>query len=133
MPTLLVVDDHLGMRALLHDLVQAAFPKAQVLSASNGEEALALTLARRPVLVVMDVVLPHMNGIEATRRIKQHSPATTVVILSLYEAPEYRADALAAGASAYLFKRQMHLELIPTLKKFLAQTTLAPEAKPAPH
>lgn len=121
--TLLIVDDHRGRRTQLFDLVRTTFPQACVLSASNGEEALTLTVLRRPTLVVMDMALPQMNGLQTTYRIKQNVPETIVVILSLCEAPEHQADATAAGASAYVCQHNLHLELIPTLQKLLPPVT----------
>ena len=63
-----------------------------------------------------------MRGIEATRRIKATCPAMHIVILTVHESAAYRVDAEAAGASAYVSKRNMHRELVPTLAALLAET-----------
>jgi DNA-binding NarL/FixJ family response regulator len=80
-----------------------------------------LVRSQAPDIVLMDIGLPGMNGIEATRRIKAIAPQVRVVILSILEDPEYQADAAAAGASAYVPKRKMHTELIPILTGLLSK------------
>lgn len=122
-PTIMIVEDHDAVRAALCDWLGAAFPNCIVIEAKSGEEAVDLALAQPPDVVLMDISLPGMNGIGATRRIKAAVPQTQVVMLTIHEAPEYQADAMAAGASAYIVKRHMHTELIPTLSKLLSQTS----------
>ena len=117
--TLLVVEDHLATRTMLVDWLGAAFPNYRCLEASSGEEAMELMRTHRPRLVVMDFALPGLNGIEVTRRIKQISPRVSVIMVSMYEADVYQAEAAAAGASAYLFKRTMYTNLIPTVQGLL--------------
>ena len=73
-----------------------------------------------PRLVVMDMHLPGMNGIETTRQIKAALPFTQIVMLTIHTCDIYRADARAAGASAYVTKQGMHSELVPTLAALLA-------------
>ena len=75
---------------------------------------------RSPQVVVMDIILGQMNGIEATRRIKATLPAAQVVMLTICEGEVYRTDAATAGASAYVLKRRMRTELLPTLAALLA-------------
>ncbi len=71
----------------------------------------------------MDIDLPGMNGIETARCIKKNLPQARLVMLITYENPEYRADAEAAGASAYVLKRKMGNELIPVVTNFLSHQT----------
>ena len=115
--TLLIVEDHDTVRTSLREWLMAIFKDWHVLEAKSGEEAVALAADRSPDLVLMDIGLPQMNGIEATRRIKAALPQTQVVILTIQEASQYRDDAARAGASGYVVKRRMHTELIPLLKK----------------
>lgn len=117
--TILVVEDHDGMRTMLLEWLAAAFPPHRLLSAKNGEEAVAIARAQPPELVVMDVVLPRMNGIEATRQIKQIAPQVKVIMLSMYEAPEYQADAIQAGAIAYVLKRKLYTKFLPIVESCL--------------
>jgi len=91
-----------------------------VIEATSGEEAIALIRIESPRLVLMDISLPGMSGIEATRQIKAALPSTQIVMLTIHEGDTYRADATAAGASAYVPKRTMRTELVPTLAALLA-------------
>lgn len=120
-PTILIVEDHARTREVVRDWLGYIFPSACLLEASTGDEALESVAAHQPDLVLMDVELPGMKGIEATRRIKLLAPAVRVVILSIYQAPEYRSAAIAAGASAYIPKSTMHTDLVPLLRSFVRE------------
>ena len=119
--TILIVEDHDQVRATLYDWLRAVFPQYTFFEAKSGEEAVNKTIAQPPTLVLMDIGLPRMNGIQATRMIKSASPETKVVILTIHEDPQYQTDAASAGASGYVVKRKMHLELLPMMEKLLAQ------------
>jgi len=100
----LLADDHnlvrSGIRALLDGL-----PDVQVLAeASNGREALRLVEIHRPDIVLMDIAMSEMNGLEATTRLVKEFPNTRVIILSMHISEEYVLQALRAGASGYLLK-----------------------------
>ena len=120
--TILIVEDHDAVRRALRDWLEVEFPQCRLIEATSGEEAMALVRSESPRLVVMDITLPGMSGIEATRQIKATSPSVQIVILTVHEGDIYRADATAAGASAYVPKRTMQTELIPTLAALLADT-----------
>ena len=97
----------------------------------TGEEAIALTRIESPCLIVMDIRLPGMNGIETTRRIKAALPCAQIVMLTILEGNSYRAEATSAGASAYVQKQRMHSELVPTMAGLLANA--APGGQTAHH
>lgn len=80
--------------------------------ASSGQAALELVAQLCPDLVLMDVAMPEMNGLEATRRIKARPGAPRVVILTLYDNPEYRAGAIAAGADGFIPKWELGPSLL---------------------
>jgi len=108
MTTVLVVDDQILIRAGVAALLRAA-PGIEVAGeAENGEQAVALTAATRPDVVLMDINLPGVNGIEATRRILADADPdgtpSRVLILTMYDLDEYVYDALRAGASGFLLK-----------------------------
>jgi DNA-binding NarL/FixJ family response regulator len=106
MTTVLVVDDQVLIRAGVAALLRAA-PGVEVAGeAENGEQAVALTAATRPDVVLMDINLPGVNGIEATRRILADPDGTPsrVLILTMFDLDEYVYDALRAGASGFLLK-----------------------------
>ena len=119
--TVLIVDDHEAVRWGLREWLEVAFPGCRVIEANSGEEAIVLTTTESPRVVLMDINLPGMNGIEATRRIKAALPTAQVVVLTVHEDNLHRADAMAAGASAYVPKRAMRTELIPALTALLAE------------
>ncbi len=118
--TILIVEDHDAVRKSLRDWLEMEFPQCRVIEVASGEEAIALIPTESPHLVVMDIRLPGMSGIEATRQIKAALPSARIVILTVYEDKSYRADAAAAGASAYVPKRVMQTKLISTLAELLA-------------
>jgi DNA-binding NarL/FixJ family response regulator len=120
-PRILIVEDHDSLRASLRDWLTAVFPHAEVSAVTNGEEAIAAVQTWPPGIVVMDIGLPGMSGIEATRRIKRIAPHTHVVIVTIQEAAAYQASAAEAQASAFVPKRNMHTQLIPAVAGLLAQ------------
>jgi len=122
-PLILIVEDHSAVRAALNDWLTSAFAECRVASAASGEEALTLAAANPPDVVVMDVSLPQMSGIEAARRLRTLIPAARVLMLSIYEAQQYRMESERAGASAYVAKRTMHLDLVPALRRLLAEAS----------
>lgn len=119
--TILIVEDHDEVRATLHDWLSVIFYDCLFSEAKSGEEAVALIQAKPPDIVLMDIGLPGMNGIDATRRIKTTTPQVQVVMVTIHENPDYKNESIAAGATAYVTKRKMEKELIPLLKNLLSQ------------
>ncbi len=112
----LLVDDHEimrdGIRALLslHDDIKI------VGEASEGQEAIEKTQDLSPDVVVMDVAMPDMDGIEATRRIRKQSPKVKVIVLTQYDNNEYVLSAIKAGAAGYVPKRALGSELVSAVR-----------------
>jgi DNA-binding NarL/FixJ family response regulator len=98
------VDDQATMRSALVAFLQSRKNMEVVGQSGNGGEAVRLTRELRPDVVVMDFLLPSMDGIEATRLIKTEQPDTTVVLLSAHASGASRARAKAAGAAAFVSK-----------------------------
>jgi DNA-binding NarL/FixJ family response regulator len=121
---ILIIEDDASVRKLLGQWLSLTFPWCQVLEAATGEEGVRLAQSVSPRVVIMDISLPGMNGIDATRRIKASVPGTEVVILSIHEADAYRKDAALAGASAYVPKRKMQMELIPVMERMLSGSAM---------
>ena len=100
----LIVDDQEPFRSVARDVVQAVDGFEVVAEAESGEDAVASARAERPDLVLMDVNLPGIDGVEATRRILRERPATRVMLLSTYGEDELEARAAECGAFAYATK-----------------------------
>jgi DNA-binding NarL/FixJ family response regulator len=116
----ILADDHGvlrdGMRRLLeiHDDIRV------VATASDGLEAIAQAERLRPDVVAMDIAMPHLNGIEATRSIVERAPGTGVLILSMHSSPDLIQEALAAGARGYLLKESFGAEVIAAVRAVAA-------------
>ena len=117
---ILIVDDSNVLRCSLRNWLKSVFPYCSIEESESGEEAFDRVLKEFYGIVLMDIRLPGINGIEATRKIKAFAPETRVVMLTHHEDAQYRADAFSAGASAYVSKRKMHTDLVPVLTTLLA-------------
>jgi len=117
--TILIVDDHDVLRKLLETNLHEWFSEVRVLDAADAETAVDLALRERPDAVIMDIALPGMNGIEATRLIKKQLPQTPVIILSVHELDAYKNDATEAGADAYVPKPFSTRELVERVHTLL--------------
>lgn len=124
---LLLVDDHRLMRAGLRALLQS-LPQVQVLAeAGNGYEALELAEQHQPEIVIMDIGMEGLNGLEATARMAKLTPAPRVIILSMHANEEYVRRALQAGAVGYLLKGAEPAELEFALQAVMrGETYLTP-------
>lgn len=125
--SVLIVDDHevvrRGVRAFLDTV-----PDMQVVGeAASGEQAVQMTGETAPDVVLMDLILPGMDGLEATRQIKLLSPHTQVVVLTSYDQDEYIFPALQAGATSYTLKDMKMDNLAEAIRKAaLGEATLHP-------
>jgi len=124
---ILIADDHTLVRAGLTSLI-AKLPGMEVVAeAADGRQALRMVRDLQPDLVLMDIAMPGLNGLESAERIHNIHPHTKIVILSMHASEEYVAQALKAGASGYLLKDASHDELMSTLRKVEAgQAQIAP-------
>jgi len=116
---LLLVDDDSGFRATLRQLLEQRAEVEVLGEAGNGEEAVRLTNVLSPDIVLMDLAMPRMNGLEATRQIKKRWPDLAVIVLTVHDEDVYRRTALAAGATAFLEKKLLGVDLWPTLVRIL--------------
>ena len=123
-PVILIVEDNDQVRLSLRDWLSPIFNSYQFLLAASAEEALELLKSHSPVLIIMDISLPQMNGLEATRQIKHLLPEVMVVVLTIHEEPYYQQQAAAAGASAFIPKAGMHNSLLPLLNLLLSTVKL---------
>jgi DNA-binding NarL/FixJ family response regulator len=114
--TVLIADDHAVMRDGLRLLMETQEDIQVVGDVANGREAVRQTLQHRPDIVIMDIAMPELNGIEATRQIREASAATRVIILSMHATNEYIFEALQAGARGYLLKESAGGEVIKAVR-----------------
>jgi DNA-binding NarL/FixJ family response regulator len=115
--TLLAVDDHPLIRAGLQSVVGAEPDMAMVGEASNGEDAIELYRATRPDIVLMDLRMPVMDGVEAITAIVAEFPDARIIALTTYEGDEDIYRALAAGAKGYVVKDMMRTELLRVIRQ----------------
>ena len=107
----LLADDHALVMAGIRSLVEEQGNTQVVAEASNGREAVALTLQHKPDLVIMDISMKDLNGIEATAQIMAVMPSTRVLILSMHTTEDFVRRAIKAGAVGYLVKDSAPLDL----------------------
>ena len=108
----LIVDDQSTFRAAARTVVALADGFGVTGEAETGEDAVARAAELHPAFVLMDINLPGINGIEATRRITGEHPGTVVVLMSTYTAEDLPADAMACGASAYVHKEDLFPDVL---------------------
>ena len=112
----LLADDHIVMRKGLRALLERQPNITVVGEASDGRECVELAQAENPDVVVMDIAMPNLNGIEAARQIVAHKPSIAVAVLSMHSDESYVIRALKAGARAYLLKDSAESDLIAAIK-----------------
>lgn len=124
----ILVDDHKIVTQCLSAIIERDTDFVVVGEASTGREALALVKEHIPDIVIMDVVMPDMNGVEATRHIKKIAPNARVIVLSAFSDKKLVAQMFKAGASGYLLKKTNFEELCLALDKCLkGECCLSPE------
>jgi DNA-binding NarL/FixJ family response regulator len=113
---LVLADDHSVVRVGLKALIDAQADMELVGEASDGAEALALAKDTRPDVVVMDLSMPQLDGLEATQQLHKHCPAIRILVLSVHEEAAYLQQSLKAGASGYILKRTAAASLIEAIR-----------------
>jgi NarL family two-component system response regulator LiaR len=125
--TVVIVDDHFMVRQGLCALLETQNDISLVGQAASGDEAIRLCAEHAPDVVLMDLVMPGLNGVEATRQIKQLSPRTQVIVLTSYHDDEHIVPAIRAGALSYLLKDLSPHELLTAVRKAaIGETTIHP-------
>jgi DNA-binding NarL/FixJ family response regulator len=125
---LVLVDDHKLARDGLRDILTDVPDVEIVGEAADGREALELCQHARPDLVLMDLRMPRMDGLEATRQIKRKHPKTSVLVMTMHENPDYLLEALRAGAAGYLLKDAGQNDVISAIRGVLSgESPIAPE------
>lgn len=125
--TVLIADDQTLFREGIKDLLEDEKGITVVGEASNGPEAVAMAKKIKPDVILMDIKLPQMDGVSATRIIRKECPQTNVLILSSYEDEAHVTEAIQAGANGYLSKMLPASELVHALKTFTAEGVMIPQ------
>ncbi len=120
---LIVVDDHDFVRDGIKLMLSAEQDIRVVGEAANGREALELCQRVRPELVLMDVRMPRVDGLAATREIKQRFPDISVLVITMHENEDYLLKAIRAGAAGYVLKDASQRELVTAIRKVLEGET----------
>ena len=143
--TVFLAEDHTVVREGLRDLISREADMDVVGEAGDGEETVRLVQDLKPNIILMDIAMPGLNGIEATRRIKEILPRTCVLVLTAYDNPEFVSAVIEAGAVGYLLKNVRGKELTnairtaysgesvlhPTIAKAIFARLRSPQEKPS--
>jgi two-component system response regulator NreC len=113
--SVLLADDHAVLRAGLRMLINTQPDMAVIAEAADGGEAVRRAIETKPDVVVMDITMPAMGGIQAIEQIRQAVPETQVLVLTMHDDTGYLRSALAAGASGYVVKKSADSELISAI------------------
>jgi DNA-binding NarL/FixJ family response regulator len=128
----LIADDHGIVRSGLRMLLERQEGIEVIAEASDGAAARDLAIRERPDLAILDVKMPKLTGLQATREIRIHAPEVSVLILSMYDDERYLFEALKAGASGYVLKAQADVDLIEAVRAVeRGEPFLTPEAQRA--
>ena len=119
MPTtrILVVDDDAAFRQRVKAFFAREADMEVVGDASDGEEAITKAQELKPDVVLMDVRMPGLNGVSATRKLREEMPEVKVIMLSVFDLPEYKDAAMVSGASGYVVKKSMIEALVPEIRR----------------
>ena len=117
--SVLIADDHLMLREAISNLLDPSVYDV-IARAENGKEAVRLAAALHPDLALLDVLMPEMDGIQATREIKRLSPSTKVVLLTVQEDDRTVLEAVKSGVSGYVLKSEAPKDLLRTMEDALA-------------
>jgi DNA-binding NarL/FixJ family response regulator len=111
MTRVVIADDHKFIRQALRSCLDKEQDMEVIGEATNGEQAVALSAQLRPDVIIMDIGMPVLNGLEATRQIRKVSPDTIILVLTVHDDREYVLHILEAGAAGYLTKKAMGKEI----------------------
>jgi len=128
MITVLIADDQTLFREGIKDLLEGEKTVKIVGEAVDGQEAIRQARKLKPDVILMDIKLPNLDGISATRQIREEMPATNILILSSYEDEAHVLEAIQAGANGYLSKMLPASELIRALKTFATDGVMIPQS-----
>ena len=116
MITVLLVDDHAYIRKGLRSLLAATEDIEVIATAANGVDAIMKARSQRPDIVIMDLSMPFIDGVEAIKQIRMDCPGARILTLSLHDNPEYVKRSLEAGTHGYILKENVASELLDAIR-----------------
>ncbi len=119
--TLLIADDDHGFREHVKRLLEGEAKVQVVGEAADGDEAVRLARDRRPQVVLMDIGMPRVGGLEAIRRIKAEEPETRIIVVTIHGERAYRMAAAACGADGFVLKKTLRSDLLPTIRRIVPE------------
>jgi two-component system response regulator YesN len=120
--SVVIADDDLDYLYFVRSLIASAPDMMTVVGeAADGEAALAMVLRQRPEIVITDLVMPHLDGIELTRRIRQELPQTIIILMSSHTEDAYRLVASDSGADAFVNKQVLPSSLLPAIRDVITR------------
>jgi DNA-binding NarL/FixJ family response regulator len=129
---ILIADDHGIVRSGLRALLESQDDMEVVAEAADGVEARDIAIRERPDLAILDVKMPRLTGLQATNEIREHAPDVAILILSMHDDERYLFEALKAGASGYVLKRQADTDLLEAIRAVeRGEPFLTPDAQRA--
>ena len=130
--TVILVDDHDVVRTGLRSFLETQPGMQVVAEARDGEAAIRLAVEKRPNIILMDITMPGMDGLEATRRIRKKVPTAKVLFLTQYESKQHILSAIKAGAAGYIPKKALSSELLAAIRTvYMGDPYLGPSATKA--
>jgi DNA-binding NarL/FixJ family response regulator len=122
MARILLADDHQLIRKGLRAIIEGNKDWLVCGEAENGQEAIERTLELQPDLIILDVTMPVLNGLQAARQIRELAPATKILMLSMHDSPQLANEAVRVGADGYLTKTGARGDLLDTIAALLNRT-----------
>jgi DNA-binding NarL/FixJ family response regulator len=127
MTRVLIADDHRFIRQALRSCLHKEQDMEVIGEATDGEQAVALSAELKPDVVIMDIEMPVLNGLEATKQIRKVSPDTIILVLTVHDDREYILHILEAGAAGYLTKRAMGREIACAIRAVISGESILSE------
>jgi len=119
---LLLIEDHDDFRESVREHLEKQGLGFRIIEADSGEVGVAMALRERPHIVLMDIRLPGMDGMEAARRIKAQLPETVIIVLTMFETDAFKRLFDSDDVSAYIGKSELYNKLVPTIKSLSGES-----------